>query len=256
MNESTLTHLKIIVERAVRSVSASTSRKRRMREELLAHVSGVFEEESAKLDNERAALERTALRFGSPVDVTRQLQDTVPARDAVRRYWEGQPGEPVLRTAIRFAWVTGTFALALAVFLLAITVLAVGPVGAWPREALIQCTCAVFAVPAGLSGLVLMTSWMENALDRPAGRSRLKVAVVAAGSSLFLLLLLAAVSRPFWSAQWDFLGAVVIAVIAGFPVVSAPAWTYVLAQESFSRRRYHEEWAHLELEPSRGTKRD
>ena len=47
MNESTLTQLKIIVERAVRPVRASTSRKRKMREELLAHVSGVFEEEFA-----------------------------------------------------------------------------------------------------------------------------------------------------------------------------------------------------------------
>ena len=41
MNESTLTQLKIIVERAVRPVRASISRKRKMREELLAHVSGV-----------------------------------------------------------------------------------------------------------------------------------------------------------------------------------------------------------------------
>ena len=48
MNESTLTQLKIIVERAVRPVRASTSRKRKMREELLAHVSGVFEEEAAQ----------------------------------------------------------------------------------------------------------------------------------------------------------------------------------------------------------------
>ena len=44
MNESTLTRLKIVVERAVRPVRASTARKRKMREELLAHVVGVFEE--------------------------------------------------------------------------------------------------------------------------------------------------------------------------------------------------------------------
>ena len=55
MNESTLTELKIIVERAVRPVRASTSRKRKMREELLAHVSGVFEEEEAKLGDGQAA---------------------------------------------------------------------------------------------------------------------------------------------------------------------------------------------------------
>ena len=66
MNESTLTQLKIIVERAVRPVEASIARKRKMREELLAHVVGVFEEESTKLADERTALERTALRFGNP----------------------------------------------------------------------------------------------------------------------------------------------------------------------------------------------
>ena len=38
MNEPTLTRLKIIVERAVRPVRASTTRKRRMREELLARL--------------------------------------------------------------------------------------------------------------------------------------------------------------------------------------------------------------------------
>src|SRR5260221_6631955 len=93
MNESNLIQLKIIVERAVRPVRASTSRKRKMREELLAHVSGVFEEELAQPGDERAALERTALRFGNPAEVTSQLQESVSASDGIKRFWEGQPGE-------------------------------------------------------------------------------------------------------------------------------------------------------------------
>jgi ATP-dependent Clp protease ATP-binding subunit ClpC len=67
MIESTLTGLKIIVERAVRPVRAGIARKRKMREELLAHVVGVFEEEVARLGDERAALQQTALRFGNPL---------------------------------------------------------------------------------------------------------------------------------------------------------------------------------------------
>src|SRR5262249_20331906 len=106
MNESTLIQLKIIVERAVRPVRASTDRKHKMREELLAHVCGVFEEESAKLGDEKAALEATALRFGNSAEVTSQLQESVPPGDALRRYWEGRPGEPTFRTAIRLAWFT------------------------------------------------------------------------------------------------------------------------------------------------------
>ena len=242
MNESTLSQLKIIVERAVRPVRASTGRKRKMREELLAHVLGVFEEESVMFGDEQTAVERTALRFGSPADVTSQLQESIPARDAVRRYWEGRPGEPAWRTAIRSAWVSGTFALAFVVFLIAIASFAAGWVGTWQREVLIPCLGAVLAVPALLAGLVFLTSWMEKALSGPPGPSWLKFAVAAAGSSLFMVLWSAAVSWPTWSTRPDYLGAV---LIAGF--VGAPGLVYALAQSSLVCRRYHEEWARLDI---------
>src|SRR5580704_13914544 len=80
MNESTLTQLKIIVERAVRPVRASTSRKRKMREELLAHVCDVYDEE-AKLGDEQTALARTQERFGQAAELTGQLQASVPRGD-------------------------------------------------------------------------------------------------------------------------------------------------------------------------------
>jgi hypothetical protein len=83
MNQSSLTQLKIIVERPVRPVRASTLHKRKMREELLAHVSGVFEEEFAQLSDERAALDRTAQRFGNPNELTGQLQESVCASDGI-----------------------------------------------------------------------------------------------------------------------------------------------------------------------------
>ena len=236
MNESTLTRLKIVVERAVRPVRASTARKRKMREELLAHVVGVFEEEAARLGDERAALERTALRFGNPAEVTRQLQESVPARDAVRRYWEGRPGEPAWRTAIRVAWVSGTIALVVAVCVLAPCT--VGSVGAWPREALIQSVCAVLTIPAWLSGVVFLTSLMEKAVSGPAGRSWLKVALVVAGSWSFMLLWFAAWSWPILSAVWAYPNLNAI-VLTGFLIV--PLHACALAQSSLVRRRYHEE---------------
>ena len=244
MNEPTLTQLKIIVERPVRPVRASNSRKRKMREELLAHVVGVFEEETARLGDERAALERTALRFGNPADVTSELQETVPARDAVRRFWEGRPGEPAWRTAIRFAWVSGVFALVIAGFLLAVGFsFEVGSVGAWPREALIQSLCAVLIVPAWLSGLVFLTNFMERALYGPARRSRLRVVLVVVGSWLFMLLLLAAWSWPTWSAKWSHHSAIVMAC---FLIVAMQ--TCALAHSSLLWRRYREEWARLPIE--------
>ena len=243
MNESTLTRLKIIVERAVRPVRASTSRKGKMREELLAHVVGVFEEESAKLGDDRAALERTALRFGNPGEVTRQLQESVPARDAVRRYWEGRPGEPAWRTAIRVAWVSGTFALVVAVFVLASTT--VRSVVEWAPEALILCLCAVLAIPAWLCDLVVLTNFMQKALYSPAGRSWLKVALLVAGSWLFMLLWFAAWSWPILSAVWASPNLNAI-VLTGFLIV--PLHACALAQSSLMRRQYYEEWGRLPID--------
>jgi hypothetical protein len=243
MNESTLTRLKIIVERAVRPVRASTPRKRQMREELLAHVCGVFEEESAGLGDDRAALERTALRFGSPAEVTSQLQESVPARDAIRRYWEGRPGEPAWRMAIRLAWVSGTFALVVAVLVLAPCT--VGSVGGWSPEALILSLGAVLTIPAWLSVVVLLTSFMEKAVYGPAGRSWLKVALVVAGSWVVTLLWFAAWGLPIWSAEWGHPNAKAI-VMAGF--LLAPLHVSALALSSLLRRRYQEEWERLPID--------
>jgi hypothetical protein len=245
MNEPTLTGLKILVERAVRTVRASTSLKGKMREELLAHVVGVFEEEAARLGDERAALEQTALRFGNPAEVTGQLQESVPARDAVRRYWEGRPGEPAWRTAIRFAWVSGTFALVVAALILAAALFTVGSVGAWPREALILSLCAVLTIPAWLSGLVILTSFMEKALYGPAGRSWLQVVLVVAASCLFVPLWFAAWSWPDWSSEWVVSHPNAI-VLAGYLIV--PMHVCALAQSSRLRGQNQKEWESLPID--------
>src|SRR5258708_3762087 len=107
MNESTLTRLKSIVERALRPVRASTVHKRKMREELLAHLSAVFEEEAVKLGDDGAARERRAQRWGIPAEVMSQLKESVPSSDAIWRFWEGRPEESTLRGALRLAGVTG-----------------------------------------------------------------------------------------------------------------------------------------------------
>jgi ATP-dependent Clp protease ATP-binding subunit ClpC len=241
MNESTLTQLKILVEQAVRPVRASLARKRIMREELLVHVSGVFEEEFARLGEERAALGRTALRFGNPADVAGQLQASVPAGDRIRQFWEGPPGESTLRTASRLAGVTTV--LALVTF--AAALLAAGGVSPWSREALTTGVPVVLALPLYLFGLAFLTGGMEKALHGPGGRSWLRVAPVAAGSVLLTVLCVACVSWPAWPADGDPLGAVlVVGGLAAHSVVFAG----FLAQSSAARRRYHEEWGRLPIE--------
>lgn len=234
MNDSTLTGLKTIVERAVRPVEASMARKRKMREELLAHVSGVFEEESAKLGDDHAALEQTALRFGNPTEVTIQLQASVPAGDNIRRIWEGRPAEPALRAALRIALVTEV----LAVVIYVVGLLAGGWASAWPREALLLGLEAVLALPIYLFGLTFLTDWMEKGLQR---HSRFKVTLVGVSSWLFMMLGLAGLT---WRTSFADLDALLwIAWLTPMALMSP----YALARSAVDRRRYHEEWARLDL---------
>ncbi len=66
------------VERVVRPVWAGASRKRRMRQELSAHLTAAYEEERARLGDDRVALNLALARFGDPAELTRELQAAVP----------------------------------------------------------------------------------------------------------------------------------------------------------------------------------
>ena len=83
MNDQVLNELKIVVERAVRPVQATFARKRKMREELLAHLVSIFEEEAGRQGDERAALERAEERFGDLRELSKQLQEERAAMGSV-----------------------------------------------------------------------------------------------------------------------------------------------------------------------------
>jgi hypothetical protein len=75
-----------IVERVVRPLHASIARKRRMRDELLTHLSAIYEEELARLGDPLASVEAAATRFGDPKELAVELQATVPRREQ----WEAR----------------------------------------------------------------------------------------------------------------------------------------------------------------------
>jgi hypothetical protein len=107
MNDSTLTEVKIVVERVVRPVRAPMARKRKMREELLAHLAAIFEEEVEKRGDEQAALLAAKRRFGNPQELSSELQRAVSRYDrfdgAMERYIGFRRGDSALGHAVRIA---------------------------------------------------------------------------------------------------------------------------------------------------------
>jgi len=164
MNESTQAQLRIIVERVVRPVRTSMSRKRKMQEELLAHVTAVFEEEAARLHDEQAALERTAQRFGNPTELTGQLQQSVPTSDFLQRFLEGV----AFRCAV-FTFIFSTVPMLFAFFLQ-------GRMSEWP---------ALFYFPTLMFCFLFLVEWMRRGLTA-TGRLWRRC-IVAAAASWFLI---------------------------------------------------------------------
>jgi hypothetical protein len=265
MNESTLTRLKIVVERAVRPVRASVSCKRKMREELLAHVIGVFEEEISRLDDEHTALERTALRFGNPSEVTSQLQESVPAGDGITQFFEGRPGESMNWGALRY--VSGLGAVCLIVF--GAILFAAGWDRGWSLEELKAVCSNVGVLPLVFFSIALTMYWMEKPLrgarhltasPRPGlvksltsawAVPRVRYVMVVAALCQFLLFMSIYISAnwPTQPMDWDHLTSILDTV----PAMAFKAAVCVFAALAFAwpaveRRRHHEEWSCLPIE--------
>jgi hypothetical protein len=243
MNDSTLTQLKIIVERAVRPVRAGAARKRRMREELLAHVMDAFAEESAKVGDEHAALERTTQRFGNAAELTSQLQATVPAGDAIEQWLAGGPDESTLRFAVRLAVITT----ALGAIVFGAILLTTGPVSVWPTESLVLSCLAILTLPTYLVGVTFVAEWARPVLCDPERRSRGMAALLAVGWILFtvvlfeslpILFVLGIANFDYWNVLW----------LTLWVAASAPVPPLALAQSTNARIRYQQEWASLNID--------
>lgn len=106
MNEKVLTTLKVIVERAVRPVHAPAPRKTMMREELLAHVAAIFEEELREHGDEQLAAANVERRFGDPNELAGNLQRSVFLSERIvffaERWFEARVGESLIRRAGRY----------------------------------------------------------------------------------------------------------------------------------------------------------
>jgi hypothetical protein len=99
-----------IVERIVRPVRAPMSTKRRMRDELLAHLESIYQEQIAAGDHPARALDVAAQRLGDPATLSRELNEslTVSERIGARIEWVfgWHPPETATRFVARQALMT------------------------------------------------------------------------------------------------------------------------------------------------------
>jgi ATP-dependent Clp protease ATP-binding subunit ClpC len=99
-----------IVERTVRPVRGSTSCKRKMREELLAHLATIYEEELARRGDLAAALDAAAKRFGAPSELAREFEEALPFHERISYFTERfvayRAPESAARYSLRMAWHT------------------------------------------------------------------------------------------------------------------------------------------------------
>jgi hypothetical protein len=113
-----------IVESAVRPVRAPATRKRKTREELLAHFTSIYEEEHARQRDSAAAMKQAQHRFGESAELASELNDAVTFNDRVGYYierWLGwRASESRTRFLIRVSLVT--FAIFLVISCFAIVV--------------------------------------------------------------------------------------------------------------------------------------
>jgi fumarate reductase subunit C len=113
MNESAANEkLMKIVERAVRPLHAGKVRKLAMREELLGHLTAIYNEELNRRQDEPAALSAAIERFGDPPNLSRELAGSLGWRDhwawlkerwakAIDGSFGWQPDESFHRFALR-----------------------------------------------------------------------------------------------------------------------------------------------------------
>ncbi len=254
MNEAVLLKLKTIVERAVRPVQATISRKKKIREELLAHVTAVFEDELPRCADEARALIRVEQRFGNPNELARTLQETVPTIDRIEtffgRLYQPHARESLLRRACRYGVISVVVHLSLALPSIVLILLFMAKPAALGKAA---SGIAIASIAYGaISFLItLLSNGLQRALFSTPNRSLLKGGSILLISCLvpaFLPLDIAVALLPVLS--------VADATAIGFSILEASWPAFVLsplallaiAKLHSDEKRYVDEWAKLQLD--------
>jgi ATP-dependent Clp protease ATP-binding subunit ClpC len=239
-----------IVERAVRPVRASVVRKRKMREELFAHLTAIYEQELAQLGDPAAALATAERRFGESADLACELDRALPYYERtsqfVERYVLYRAPETATRYSLRLAGHT-------LVMLLVTLGLVFG--GVWLRygwTADVQTLLRVFAAivlltPPAQFAVGLAYIKMRDALWGAFGNRK------SLGRALALAILIAVVAELYLMgvagvARLDLAAAIDAARLGGMIAVISAAAFAVLAYLSGPTEIRDTQWALLDIE--------
>jgi hypothetical protein len=244
MIDETLIQLKILVERVVRPVRAAASRKRKMREELLAHVTAVYEEE-AKTGDASMALERTAQRFGTPAELTSQLQAAAPATDKLAWWIDRAVGAHTRESALRRAFRISALVGGMCTAGLFIMILVIGRWHEW---------LTLYRLPAILSPVymavltffgTLLALGMRQAMFGPGGRSWPRILILGVASWLLVPGVTLAWCCGFTGDIAASLAEIVLLFLTG---LLAPITLIMVLWLADAEIRYLEEWASLKID--------
>lgn len=245
-----MNELMVHVERAVRPVRASSRRKDRMREELLTHLTGLYEEERARLGDTAAALAQALQRFGAPVELTRELQDSVSAGERAEfvfeRWFGWRAPESAARYTLRLAVRIFFVVAALTLIVIAAVVASEGPgVDLWSRVRLAASMGIIAGVDVFVLGLLYFKMrdrlcgglGVRRSWPRAAGFGVLAALAVQGSGLAFTLLGLSPMeaSLDLFLLWWP--GA-----------IFAPVWFAIYGLTCGPREIRHTEWACLDLD--------
>lgn len=251
MNEALMKH----VERAVRPLHIRWERKLAMREELLAHLTAIYEEELLRSGDEQAALAQATARFGEPDLLTQELkhaegpwQRTAFAFERflsfVERMFAPRPHESLTR----FAW---RFLLVLLFFMSAILVIAGVLFDLDPtlKSDTTRLPVAARALLLLASGTTVFQVAIHATLHQPKQYYHLRAAAIA---TIACALIIALASAFWWSITFDpsewltMLPRVASTISVVLPaMILSCVW---LAEKERPRLEAHQQWQTLELD--------
>jgi hypothetical protein len=240
-----MTELTQHLDRVVQPVRAGRSRKRRMRQELLGHLTAAYEEERARLGDDRLALNQALARFGDPAELTRELQASVPWWERVLFADFGSPwlerrvkelfhgtGRAPRRDAVLLAALLAGLTFAMLVLLPLVEVAAGKD---WSAAFVPWDVMAVLTVHAFVSGWLCVG--YIRAVGRPGGASVARAAAWGAaavlwGAALVPALAVAKPDDPLWAGLLRSPGRIVVA--------AAGSWVFLVVLAAVSR--YVDAW--------------